>query len=161
MPWYKLQASYGPGHQSGHTTYKFSDTTLTEEERRDILDREFADRDWPIGTVIALKGLPRDIKIKKMDEISLKIECLKKLLNTVIDTKEIPYTKIECLEALDRMNHIIHTKTINGIAPRPFPQYVLDECKKYFSDCPELKELDKYQILVSQAYKLEEKKCSD
>ncbi len=64
--WYKFSADHGPGHQ-GHTEYyKWCNRCLTKDEKEEIWENLFRERDWPIGKVQKIKKLPEKEREKQI-----------------------------------------------------------------------------------------------
>lgn len=58
MPWYRVEAWCGPGHQSHSVHYHFSLRRLKESQKKEIWDSEFEGRDAACGKVVRIRALP-------------------------------------------------------------------------------------------------------
>lgn len=92
MPWYRIFASHGPGHQSSSEHYRWFDKELDEQGRKDAWDEIFANEryDWPIGNVDKVKGLPAHILDGKLSNCRSEIEHAKKMIDVLQNTAIIP-----------------------------------------------------------------------
>ena len=73
MPWYKIEADTGPGHQSHYTNYVWQDKRLTHKEKVELFDDEFRDRE-AIGTIITVRRLPAKVRDHKIVMYKQRIE---------------------------------------------------------------------------------------
>ena len=73
MPWYKIEANTGPGHQSHYLNYVWQDEKLTRSEREDLFESELQHRD-AIGTIVAVRRLPAKVRDHKIVMYKQRIE---------------------------------------------------------------------------------------
>jgi hypothetical protein len=66
MPWYRMKAQYGPGHQSGDFRYFWSGHRLSHEEKQGVFENAYREHDWPIGCVRMVKALPKRVIERKI-----------------------------------------------------------------------------------------------
>lgn len=80
MPWYKVEANTGAGHQSKYLGYVWQDNKLTRGEKEDLFKHELRDRHDAVGTVVAVRRLPAKIRVQKIRLYLRRIEAAKKML---------------------------------------------------------------------------------
>ncbi len=56
--WYRFYCHSGPGHQSMWEQYHWFETPLSEEEKEQLWEEFFYERDYPIGGVEEIEELP-------------------------------------------------------------------------------------------------------
>jgi hypothetical protein len=86
MPWYKLRATHGPGHQSTHEEYFYTITKLTKEFKQDEWIERTEHLDYPIGDIKEIKFLPEDIKLQKIERCLAKIKAMNDMLKILENT---------------------------------------------------------------------------
>jgi hypothetical protein len=76
MPWYKVFADHGPGHQSHTEFYTFERETLKEDSREALWQDHFdtGRYEWPIGGVKLVKKLPEQIRVSKLASYESKLK---------------------------------------------------------------------------------------
>ena len=92
MPWYKIDISYGPGHQSQDTTYQYSGELLSEEEEKElgreaVYDNPYArDSDnsvhWNCERV---EKLPEKERLERIKHCERSIESANRMLKILKD----------------------------------------------------------------------------
>lgn len=94
MPWYRIFASHGPGHQSSTEFYRWYEQSLdTEEKKKAAWEAEFDNGhyfDWPIGDVELCGGLPQNIFEEKVEGFKSKIQYANRMLEVLRTTKVKP-----------------------------------------------------------------------
>jgi hypothetical protein len=85
MPWYKIFARHGPGHQSNSTFYEWRDRLLDRSGRKALWQDYFAnyEYDYPIGQVRLIAKLPEDIHRSKIIGCKANINHSRKLLSVL------------------------------------------------------------------------------
>jgi len=94
MPWYKMHASFGPGHQSSETDYWWRKDILTEEQKENLWE-DFVDgspyvMENPVGKCEQVDVLPTDIKAEKIRSFKAAIEASHFMLNVLENTETEP-----------------------------------------------------------------------
>ena len=79
MPWYKIEAHTGLGHQSHYLDYVWRDEKLTKEEKRWMFEDVFRDRD-AVGDVVVVRRLPVKTRDQKIAMYKQRIEDTNKML---------------------------------------------------------------------------------
>lgn len=91
MPWYKIEAQCGPGHQSHSVYYHFSRRRLKEPQRKELWSEKFEGRDAACGKVIRVGTLPAGVHREMVEShtrgISYAQGMLEILENTPAETK--------------------------------------------------------------------------
>lgn len=92
MPWYRIFASHGPGHQSSSEHYRWFEKELDKQGKEDAWEEIFANEryDWPIGDVEQVRGLPAHILEGKMSGCRSEIAHASKMLGVLQNTPIIP-----------------------------------------------------------------------
>jgi hypothetical protein len=93
MPWYRIFANHGPGHQSSTEFYCWYEKPLdTKEKRKEAWETAFDDvrYDWPIGDVELVDKLPQHIHDEKIASFQLDIAHAYKMLGVLKDTLTKP-----------------------------------------------------------------------
>jgi len=62
MPWYYCYADFGPGHQSSDETIVWQSAKLSRDEREELFNHLFGDRDYPIGDIKLTKTITKEEK---------------------------------------------------------------------------------------------------
>ena len=100
MPWYLVEASHGPGHQSHTSEMRWLEHELSDKEQRELWDDVFEGHDWPVGTVIKLVGLTQENQKRMKLLHQYKIEYAQQMLNVLNETPIIPHTLVKGKENL-------------------------------------------------------------
>lgn len=97
MPWYLVEASHGPGHQSHTSKMCWSDSNLDKKGLGELWDSVFDkyDYDWPIGNCIKLKGLTENRIAYLRKSYCSRIEACSKMLDVLENTLVIPHSIIK------------------------------------------------------------------
>jgi hypothetical protein len=100
MPWYRIYASHGPGHQSSTEFYRYYSAVLdTKQKRKDAWDEAFDDGryDWPIGDVELCERLPQHIHDEKVTGFESSIRHAYNMLEVLrkTDTKPVIAVRLE------------------------------------------------------------------
>jgi hypothetical protein len=66
MPWYRIYASHGPGHQSNYEDYFYFERPLTKAAKQLVWEGHAQPLNWPVGGVERVKGLPAHILESKI-----------------------------------------------------------------------------------------------
>jgi hypothetical protein len=93
MPWYRIFANHGPGHQSTTEYYHWHDKPLvTKEDRKEAWESVFDDPryDWPIGDVELCERLPQHILDEKIVGFESSIDRAYKMLTVLRETPTKP-----------------------------------------------------------------------
>jgi len=91
MPWYRIFANHGPGHQSSDEKFRYFDHVLTAKQRKEEWEEIFAyNYNYPIGDVELLKGLPEHILTNKIQASKDGIDANKRMLLILAETQSIP-----------------------------------------------------------------------
>jgi hypothetical protein len=87
MPWYKIDLSYGAGHQGHDTTYEYHPEVLTKEWEKEIaleaISNNMYARDsdnsvcWKCNRV---EKLPEEVRLKKVQNCKDRIEYANQML---------------------------------------------------------------------------------
>lgn len=97
MPWYRIYANHGPGHQSSTEFYRWFEKPLaTKESRKDAWEGIFDDGryDWPIGDVERVDRLPQHIYDEKVSGYWNSINHAKRMLTVLTNTKTMPVNAV-------------------------------------------------------------------
>jgi hypothetical protein len=98
MPWYRIFANHGPGHQSSTEFYRWYEEALaTKQQREDAWEEAFGDGryDWPIGDVELCDRLPHHIREQKIEGCRNTIEHARKMLNVLGNTLTKPVIAVK------------------------------------------------------------------
>jgi hypothetical protein len=92
MPWYRIYANHGPGHQSSTEFYRWYEKPLdTKDKRKEAWEEEFAyNYDWPIGDVELCDKLPQHIHDNKIKGFQSDIEHAHRMLDVLRGTPTKP-----------------------------------------------------------------------
>lgn len=93
MPWYRIYAHHGPGHQSNAEFYDFYEAKLNPGERQEAWRRRFefnGNFDSPVGGVKLMKGLPAHILGYKIADTRYALRANATLLKVLKTTPAIP-----------------------------------------------------------------------
>ena len=93
MPWYRIFANHGPGHQSSTEVYHFFEKPLNTKERRDDAWEEvfgYGEYDDPSGGVELCDKLPQHIHDSKIKSLQSEIEHAHKMLDVLKSTPTKP-----------------------------------------------------------------------
>ena len=66
MPWYRIYASHGPGHQSNYEDYSYFERPLTTDAKRRVWEGHAQSLDCATGGVELARGLPAHILENKI-----------------------------------------------------------------------------------------------
>jgi hypothetical protein len=107
MPWYRIFADHGPGHQSSTEFYRFYSAPLdTKQKRRDVWEEVFDDGryDYPIGDVELCEKLPQHIYDEKVSGFHSSIEYATKMLDVMrkTETKPVIAVRLETFWAVSK-----------------------------------------------------------
>lgn len=86
MPWYKLEADHGPGHQSRTVKYVWRDEPMSMTEERDAFEDAFDDLNWPIGEVVKLGRLPKEVHPEMVERYERQGREASRMLKILVDT---------------------------------------------------------------------------
>ena len=102
MPWYLVEASHGPGHQSHTSKFRWSEFVLVEDETRELWNDIFGrhEYDWPIGSCFKLEGLAENLKGRMQVRQQEKIDQATKMLKILADTPVIAHEIIDTQKKL-------------------------------------------------------------
>lgn len=96
MPWYKIEAWCGPGHQSHSVYYHFSRRRLKGPQKKELWEAKFEGRDAALGKVIRVNTLPAQVHQSKVFDYALTVShaqgMLEILENTPAETKYRGYS---------------------------------------------------------------------
>jgi hypothetical protein len=99
MPWYRIYASHGPGHQSSSEYYRYFAKSLDKAGKKDAWDEIFDDgrHDWPIGDVELCERLPQNVYDEKIAGFQSSIEYANRMLEVMrkTDTKPVIAVRLE------------------------------------------------------------------
>ena len=95
MPWYKIEANTGPGHQSHFLDYVWRDKRLTKQEKQELFEDALAHSD-AIGSINAIKQLPAKVRDQKIALYKRRIEIANKMLTMLIPKSELHTQVKEC-----------------------------------------------------------------
>lgn len=84
MPWYKVEARTGPGHQSHYLNYLWQDKRLTRQEALSLFEDELRHRANPVGSVVAVRRLPAKVRDQKIAMYRGRIENASRMLAMLI-----------------------------------------------------------------------------
>lgn len=92
MPWYRVYADHGPGHQSHTESYIYRNKPLTKEERESeweqlVYDRHLNDA---IGKVDLVKRVPEHILAEKIESARSLAKYYKWMLKVYATTESCP-----------------------------------------------------------------------
>ena len=92
MPWYRIFASYGPGHQSSDEHFRWYEKTLDTPAAQEAWREIFEDGhyDWPVGGAELLAKLPQHIHDEKVNDFESSIDHAYKMLRVLRDTPTLP-----------------------------------------------------------------------
>ena len=90
MPWYRIYANHGPGHQSSSEVYRWVEKPLSNEQRGEVWDNEMGTLDDPIGKVVEVKSIPEHIFEHKVSAAENAIRFNQRLLEVLKDTPTQP-----------------------------------------------------------------------
>ena len=83
MSWYRIEADYGPGHQSHSGEYQWFDRKLTRAEKQEVFEETFKGHDWPVGSVSVVSKLPKKVVEEKILQYKRTIEQATKMLTVL------------------------------------------------------------------------------
>ncbi len=86
MPWYKIEANTGPGHQSHFLDYVWRDKRLTKRKKQELFEDALAHRN-ATGTVTAVRRLPAKVRDRKITLYKRRIENANKMLTMLTPIK--------------------------------------------------------------------------
>lgn len=87
MPWYRMQARYGPGHQSGgNPIYFWAGHRLNRDEKQMYFDDTYQEHDWPIGGIRLVRKLPKRVIEQKIQDCHDAIRYRRRMLNILART---------------------------------------------------------------------------
>ena len=89
MPWYKLTADHGPGHQSTTKEYFWVSRPLSKGEKEDYFDYYCSDMESPIAEIQMVKKLPEKVKKEQLDTMKTKIEYAKEIIKVLAKTETL------------------------------------------------------------------------
>jgi hypothetical protein len=96
MPWYRIFANHGPGHQSSTEFYRWNDEPLTtKQQREDAWQEAFERYDDAIGDVELCDRLPHHIREQKIEGCRNTIEHARKMLNILGNTLTKPVIAVK------------------------------------------------------------------
>jgi len=98
MPWYRIHANHGPGHQSHMEFFDWFDKPLDKKGRKAAWDNRFdtGRYDWPIGGVELMKGLPANVLEDKIAGAENSIKHCTRLLGILRErTASIPVILVQ------------------------------------------------------------------
>ncbi len=84
MPWYKIEAHTGPGHQSRYLNYVWRDKRLAGQEALLLFEDELEHRTDAVGSVVAVRRLPAKVRGQKIAMCRRCIEDANKMLAMLI-----------------------------------------------------------------------------
>jgi len=92
MPWYRIYANHGPGHQSSSEHYRFFEKPLDKAGKKEAWHEIYDDgrHDWPIGDVELVDALPQHIHDSKVASTQASIQSANKMLKILSETKTKP-----------------------------------------------------------------------
>jgi len=91
MPWYRIFANHGPGHQSSTEFYCWYEKALdTKESRKDAWEESFERYDDAIGDVELVDRLPHHIREQKIEHCRAIIDHTRKMLSVLGNTLTKP-----------------------------------------------------------------------
>ena len=111
MPWYRIFANHGPGHQSSSEHYRFfAEPLRTKEQKKEAWEEIFAsyDYDWPIGDVELVEKLPQHIHDQQVESFKRAVEHGHRMLDILANTKTKPVI------AVRMETEVIGINTVNG-----------------------------------------------
>lgn len=120
MPWYKVEARHGPGHQSRTVYYVWQDHELSEDEKKELFEESFSDLDWPVGDVFMIKKLPKEVYIEKLHHYESSIKAAKRMLKILSETE--PEELWEC--------NWCHLSKISG---KRTPELECERCRETYN----------------------------
>jgi len=82
MPWYRIHAMCGPGHQSNFETYYHSAKPLTKDEKADLWEDTMRSNDVhnAAGEVDVVRKLPKKVREEKVRKYEFQLQHAKKML---------------------------------------------------------------------------------
>ena len=120
MPWYKISAQHGGGHQGYTYFYRWFDRRMSKYEKESLWEDLFRNTNNAIGNVEQVKTVP-EYMVKRIRENCLStIKHRKKLLKVLDKTKVIP---IDPEDDKRRKGHIRMYKKMK----MEVPPYLLDK----------------------------------
>lgn len=91
MPWYRIFAKHGPGHQSFTEVYRFFEKKMLREEKKEAWDTVFDyGFEYPIGNVQLVKALPQHIYDRQVESAKYDLSHAKRMLNILANTDVKP-----------------------------------------------------------------------
>jgi hypothetical protein len=91
MPWYRIFASHGPGHQSSDEFYRWYETPLdTKEDKKNAWDVAFESYDNATGDIELCDRLPHHIREEKIEDCRATIEHARRMLTVLGGTLTKP-----------------------------------------------------------------------
>jgi hypothetical protein len=85
MPWYKIEANHGPGHQSHGVYYEWMEKP-TKQDKIDVFHKYFGHTEWPEGSVRAVSKLPPKIAEQLANAYKTQLDHYKRLLRVLSKT---------------------------------------------------------------------------
>src|SRR5271157_2547413 len=90
MPWYRIYAMHGPGHQSDSEFFRWYDAPLTAGDKSDVFSDVFDHYDDAIGDVELVAKLPQHIHDEKVSAAEASIQYGYKILGVLAKTETKP-----------------------------------------------------------------------
>jgi hypothetical protein len=90
MPWYRIHANHGPGHQSSTEHYHYSKTPINKVLQESMWHDYFDNYDWPIGDCELVTSLPEHILASKIGCAKDTIKSQTAMLKVLRDTPSKP-----------------------------------------------------------------------
>lgn len=81
MPWYKVEFRSGPGHQSKHVEYEFTDDMLDDAGEQALFESHSWTYDDAKGTVSLIEALPRKIRDDLIADYKLELKHAAEMLD--------------------------------------------------------------------------------
>ena len=78
--WYKIEADFGPGHQSHAEYYEWYPRSLTQVQMKIVFEDTFRGREWPIGYVTRIVKLPENVRLAKIGQYERELKNATKML---------------------------------------------------------------------------------
>lgn len=110
MPWYRIFANHGPGHQSSSEFYSFFEEPLTTKESRESAWQDAFDRyDDAIGDVELVDKLPHHIREQKIEHCRAIIDHTRKMLSVLGNTLTKPVIAVKLV------TEVVGIDTVKGV----------------------------------------------
>ena len=84
--WYRINARFGPGHQSKDWGYFWSGRRLSRADKQAVFEDTYRDRSWPVGHVRLVRRLPKRVIEQKIRNCKAAIRGNQEMLEILATT---------------------------------------------------------------------------